>query len=573
MADEILQCMTLEQKVGQLLCLGFCGTEPHPDILRVVRDYHVAGFRVTPHARKAMRYLPDGHPGRSRVDRASEPDERRYLLDRDAPRVTARHYAETLNRIREENTNAGNPVPLYFCTDMEGNPSMDYSPFGMVSMPHPMNLAAAGDPDLCRRVARTIGAQIRAAGINWLHSPVLDVNTVPDNPEIGTRSYGNDPDTVACFARESLRGFDEAGVIAAGKHFPGRGESSEDVHFGLATINADRARMDAVHLAPYRALIEAGLPAIMLAHSVFPALDPSGEVATVSRTIIEEVLRGELGFGGVVMTDSFTMGGLIARYPVGEAAVKAVAAGVDLILLKDETALRGEVYHALLDAARNGDLSGGRIDEAVRRMLTAKERAGLLDGSRGEVDPEAAETAVWAPEHRETTAEAAQRSITRLRDRKGILPLGADLRLLVIEHLSPSQERRNDEWEYNGALCHALSEAGFATRFLDFDGTNHAAALEAAKDALGEIDAIIHTGWYNRGGGMRPEMHRDFTALGKPSVFVTNSPYPDMVAPEMDAVLFVGNSNVWTLRQVAEILCGKAEPLDGLHFDPAIPGS
>ena len=350
--NKLLNSMTLEQKIGQMLALGFSGTYPHPDIVRMIEQYHIAGFRVTPAGRKFVRYLKPGSPGEARVVRALEADEREYGAQITAPNVPPVEYARVLNTLRQRALDTGAHIPLYFALDFEGSQSIDYYAPGMSGFPHPMGLAQSGDPTLARRVARAIGAQLNAVGINWIHSPDLDVNTDPRNPEINTRSYSPDPQIVAEYATQALLGFNDANLIATGKHFPGRGHSSQDAHFDVAVIGESRERMNAAHLAPYRALIQAGLPAIMLAHSIFPALDPSREVATISQPIVTGILREELGFDGVVMTDSFTMGGLANRYEIPDAAVRAIEAGVDLVLLKDENALRGEVYRGLFDAVR-----------------------------------------------------------------------------------------------------------------------------------------------------------------------------------------------------------------------------
>ena len=221
--DQLINSMTLEQKIGQMLALGFSGTYPHPDIVRMIEQYHVAGFRVTPAGRKFVRYLKPGSPGEARVVRALEPDEREYGANIAAPNVPPVEYARVLNTLRQRALDTGAHIPLYFALDFEGSQSIDYYAPGMSGFPHPMGLAQSGDPTLARRVARAIGAQLNAVGINWIHSPYLDVNTDPRNPKINTRSYSPDPQIVAEYATQALLGFNDANLIATGKHFPGRG--------------------------------------------------------------------------------------------------------------------------------------------------------------------------------------------------------------------------------------------------------------------------------------------------------------------------------------------------------------
>lgn len=559
--------MTLEQKIGQMLAFGFSGTYPHSDILRMIEQYHVAGFRVTPSSRKFVRELKEGSPGEKRVLRAPEPDERTYGASIGAPHVPAVEYARVLNVLRRRALETGAGIPLYFALDFEGNQSIDYYSPGMSGFPHPMGLAQSGDPSLARRVARSIGEQLGAVGINWIHSPVLDVNTDPTNPEINTRSYAPSPEIVAEYALQALQGFDDANVIATGKHFPGRGQSSQDAHFDVAVIRENGTRMREVHLAPYRALIRAGLPAIMLAHSIFPALDPSMEIATLSPTIINDVLRDELGFQGVVMTDSFTMGGLANRYEIPDAAVRAVQAGVDLILLKDENALRGEVYCGLLDAVRTGGLTEDRITGSVRRVLGAKARIGLLDGAQGMVDLNRVDDIIREPEHGRVAMQAATQSVVVLRQANNDLPIKAGARVLVVEEVCSLMRRLNDPAAYPGALYHALLENGVGATYADFEADSFDKAWPIIQRRSAEADLIVHTGFYERAGRNAKALHARFGSLGKPAIFVTNSPFDLMVSPEMTTVLVTFSAFAASMRAAADVLCGK-QPARAFRFDP-----
>jgi beta-N-acetylhexosaminidase len=565
--DQLLDKMTLEQKIGQMLALGFSGTYPHPDILRMIEQYHVAGFRVTPSSRKFIRELKEGSPGEKRVRRAPEPDERSYGANIGAPHIPAAEYARVLNVLRQRSLETGAGIPLYFALDFEGNQSIDYYAPGMSGFPHPMGLAQSGDPTLTRRVARSIGKQLGAVGINWIHSPVLDVNTDPTNPEINTRSYSSLPEVVAEYGLQALQGFDDANVIATGKHFPGRGQSSQDAHFDVAVICEDGTRMREVHFTPYRALIQAGLPAIMLAHSIFPALDPSMEIATLSATIINDILRGELGFKGVVMTDSFTMGGLANRYEIPDAAVRAVQAGVDLILLKDENALRGEVHCGLLDAVRTGTLNEDRVTDSVRRVLRAKERIGLLDGNRGIVDLNRVDEIIGDPEHAQVAGEAAAQSVVVLRQAGGDLPIKPGARVLVVEEVCSLTRRLNDPAAYPGALYHALLENGVDAVFTDFDADSFDKAWPIISRRASDVDLVVHTGFYERAGRNAKALHARFASLGKPEVFVTNSPYPLMISPEMTNVVVTFSAFAVSMQAAADVLCGK-RPARVLRFDP-----
>ncbi len=577
--DQLLDTMTLEQKIGQMLAFGFSGTYPHADILRMIEQYHVAGFRVTPGSRKFVRELKPGSAGEPRVRRPLESGERAYGAKIAAPNVPPKEYARTLNILRQRSIETGAGIPLYFSLDFEGNQSIDYYTPGMSGFPHPMGLAQSGDPTLARRVARSIGMQLNAIGVNWIHSPVLDVNTDPMNPEINTRSYSPDPKVVSEYGLQSLYGFNDASIIATGKHFPGRGQSAQDAHYEVNVIRESRQRMNEIHLAPYRAMIQAGLPAIMLAHSSYPALDPTGTLATISKPIIQEILRNELGFEGVVMTDSFTMGGLANQYEIPEAAVRAVEAGVDLILLKDENALRGEVYCGLLDAVRAKRLTADRITESVRRVLNAKERVGLLDGSRGVVDLDHVEENLLDAEHTHVAIEAAEKSIVILREQSGVLPLKPGTRVLVVEQISGLHRRINDPAAYPGALYHALLANGVAANYTDFETASFDEAWQIIQARAADADVIVHTGYFERasanisGAGATQHassnaaLHDRFLSLGKPTIFVSNSPYGHIVSPHMQTVIVTFSSFAASMKAVALVLCGKLQARR-LNFDP-----
>ncbi len=566
--DAFLGRMDLRERVGQMLCYGFCGTYPHPDIVEVIERYHPAGFRVTPYAKKFVRYLSDDHPGVARVRRDPELRERVYNSSAGPVRCSAAEYADVLNTLRRRSLETGAGVPLYFSLDFEGNGSADFLPRGAFSFPHPMGLAAADDPSLCRRVGRATADQLKPIGIDWVHSPCVDVNTDPSNPEIGTRSYGPLPELVAEMATQTITGYREGRLVATAKHFPGRGHSALDAHHDVPIIEESDDRMRGVHLAPYRALIEAGLPAVMLAHSVYPALDGSHEVSTLSGPIVTGVLRRELGFDGVIITDSFTMGGLVARYEVPEAAVRSIEAGVDVILLKDENALRGEVYKALLEAVRSGRISESRVDESVRRVLTVKDEHGLLSGEMGIVDPQAAEESLRNPRNAEIAAEAAAGSAVVLRDDGLATSLPADSRVLVIEQPHGMHLLHGSAHAHCGSLFEALLARGVDAIYTDYDAGRLDRAWPAITERASHADVIVHTGWYDRGRrSPRADLER-IESLKKPTVLVCNCPYPMLVPEPARNVVVTFSPTTESISAAADILTGRTSGPGKLGFDP-----
>lgn len=565
---KIVDEMTLEQLAGQTLVLGWTGAFPHRDILESVEKYHPAGFRITPHGRKFGGYAQPGTELYEKLCREPEPLERVYHTKGGEPRLTVADYARSRNVVRRRSLETGAGVPVYFAHDQEGNAQSDTLDVNMVAFPHPMGIAAGGGPELCRRAGRVVGRQLTSAGVDLTHGPVVDVNTEPTNPEISSRSYSPDPQMVTDCALQTMKGFQEGGLIATAKHFPGRGASSSDAHFSVPVIDESRERMEQVHLAPYRALIAEGLPAIMLAHTIYPALDPSEEISTVSRAIVTDLLREQMGFDGVVMTDSFTMAGLVMKYDVSEGVVRSLEAGVDLILLKDENALRGEAFEAIVSAIRSGRLSVEAVRKSVMRTLTMKDRFGLLDGEQGMVDVDEMRRVHADPEHREVADQAAHKAIVCLRKQQGAWPMPEGHKVLVVEEPFGFMAEQNNALAYCGALYHAMLERGMDAHFTDYYTTDLDAAWDDIVRLSKLVDSIVVTCHTRRGREVPVDNTERFLSLGKNLVFVANNPYPRLINDKMPNVLVTFNTTARTMRAVADILTGRAEVEGELGFDP-----
>jgi beta-glucosidase-like glycosyl hydrolase/CubicO group peptidase (beta-lactamase class C family) len=327
-------------------------------------------------------------------------------------------------------------LPLLVAADLERGMSFRIRR-GVVPLPYAMAVGATGSEEAARFTGEVTAREGRALGIHWAFAPVADVNSNPANPVINIRSYGEDPDLVARLTAAFVRGAQAGGMLTTVKHFPGHGDTAVDSHLQLATIDGDRDRLASVELRPFRAAIEAGVDSVMLGHIAVPALDPSGAPSTLSEPVATELLRREMGFRGLVVTDAMEMSGVRAAW-TGEAAVRAVRAGADMILLPPDP---GVAIDSLVRAVREEGLPESRIDASVLRILETKERLGL-DRQRL-VDPEAIGDKVGRPEDVERALEVARRSITVVRNDGGVLPLRAetDLRLL---HLVLSSDARND---------------------------------------------------------------------------------------------------------------------------------
>ncbi len=279
----------------------------------------------------------------------------------------------TLTRLQERAAARGLP-PLFIAIDQEGGRVSRLGPPHFPSAPSARSLGETGDPEQARAAARDTAAQLKDVGINWDFAPVLDVNNNPRNPVIGSRSYGDDPQAVAAMGLAAVRGFqDDGGLLACGKHFPGHGDTETDSHLALPRIAHDRQRLEAVELVPFRAAIAGGLAAVMSAHILFPALD-AHLPATLSPRILTGLLRREMDFSGLIITDCLEMQGVARGWGPPEAAVLAVLAGADVLLCSHTWETQRAVRDALLAAVEAGRIPEARLDESLARIAAAKAR-------------------------------------------------------------------------------------------------------------------------------------------------------------------------------------------------------
>jgi beta-N-acetylhexosaminidase len=388
---KTLRGMTLEEKLGQLLMVPYFGgftSEESPEFRewrRLVEQNQVGGLILH------TRIGPLG------IERSEA--------------YPAAAIANLLQRRAK--------IPLLVSGDFERGTAMRVREG--TSFPQAMAVAATGRPEDAYAMGRITALEARAIGAPLIFAPVADVNSDPGNPIINIRSFGEEPERVAEFVAAYVRGVEENAGLATAKHFPGHGDTSIDSHLDLPTVQSDRAHLQRVELPPFRAAISAGASAIMTGHLAIPALEPDTNVpATLSEQVTTWVLRREMKFGGLVVTDALEMGGVTVRYAPGEAAVRAILAGCDVLLLPPEpdAALAG-----LREAATTGRLPISRIDDAVTRILRVKARAGLHKASQ--VNLGALGKTFGRPEFASAAQDIADRGVTLLRDEAPLLPLDA----------------------------------------------------------------------------------------------------------------------------------------------------
>ncbi|MFI7519687.1 glycoside hydrolase family 3 protein [Micromonospora globbae] len=407
-----LRHMSLEQKVGQLFATyvyGADATEPSA----ADRAANRAAFGVETPAEVVEEYHLGGVCYFS------------WSHNLDSPRQIAT-LSNGLQRAALGDGRKGR-VPLLISTDQEQGVVLRMPP-PAAQFPGAMALGAGRSPRAARTAAEITGRELRAVGIRQPYAPIADVNVDPANPVIGVRSFGSDPALVADLTAAQVDGFqDGAGVTAVAKHFPGHGDTDNDSHTDLPVINHTRQEWERIDAPPFRRAIRAGVESIMTAHIVVPALDPSGDPATLSPRILTGVLRGELGFRGVIVTDALNMAAVRQRYGDERVPVLALKAGADQLLMPPDLRLARD---AVLRAVATGELSERRIDESVRRILTLKYRQGLTRSPL--VDVDAAVRTVGAPEHLRAVTRVTDGTLTAVRNDGGLLPLRpADRSVLV----------------------------------------------------------------------------------------------------------------------------------------------
>lgn len=324
-------------------------------------------------------------------------------------------------------------IPAFIGIDQEGG-MVNRVREGVTIFPSPMAIAAGRHENLYS-LAWSMADELSGMGFNMNFAPVLDVNSNPDNPVIHLRAYGDDPQAAANFASIWIKGLQEGGMVSVAKHFPGHGDTSEDSHFALPKVNKTLDELKAMELIPFEAAIHSGVSAIMTSHILFPKIEKEKIPATLSKTIVTDLLKDELGYNGIVISDSLQMDAIQAHYGMAEAAVKAIQAGVDMLILGDGKVLQPDsedvqtpVIEALIEAVGQGTITAERLDDAVLSILRIKNDYGLFI-DQGEQNHAPYDIDLNA--HQVLVQETSDQSMTLIRDDVSALPLPTDSTLFV----------------------------------------------------------------------------------------------------------------------------------------------
>lgn len=513
---------TLREKVGQLFVFGFHGYEPTGEITSLIEKYGIGGTIYF---------------GRN---------------VRDAEQV--HQLSSSLKQIA---AHAGRPNVLV-AIDQEGG-MVARIVDGVTLMPGNMAMGATGSAEGAGETARVCGEELRLLGVTMNYAPCLDVNNNPDNPVINVRSYGDRPQVVGELGKAALLGYQVSKVAATVKHFPGHGDTSVDSHHDLPVLPHDRERLDAIELAPFRAAIAAGTAAIMTAHVCLPALDPSGKPSTLSQPVLTGLLREELGYKGVIVTDCLEMDAIDKFYGPEKGAVLALQAGADMVLVSHTYEKQVAALEAVVAAVENGELSEERINESLARVMQLK-----MDY---EVEAplaswEKAAQLIGTTSNKAVARKWSEASATLVKNEGSLLPLRREARTLVlwpdIKPVSVADEMLSGDGTLGDYLKARLGQV--EERLMS--GKDPLAGLDAFKQiVVVTYDATKHP--------IEREIAEQVIALaGDRTVAVSvRNPLDLKVYPDVKAYLAVYECRPLALESAAKVLTGELAPTGQLPLE------
>ena len=520
-AARLLAAMSPAARAGQLMSVAFHGTKITPALEAMIRGRSIGGVIL-------------------------------YSENFDSDATKLKTLIADLSRIASD----AKAVPLFFSIDQEGGAVVRIAR-GATILPGNMALAATPDPaDSVRKAVAITARDLRAVGVNFELAPDADVNNEPRNPIILNRSFGSDPQRVASLVSVATKAFADAKLLCCVKHFPGHGATTSDSHTGLPLLDVDRARLDAVELVPFRAAIAAGVPAIMSAHIRIPVLDPTPDLpVTLSRRVMTDLVRTQLGFAGLLVTDDLEMGALTQTRSESQAGYDAFLAGADYLLFRFDESAQTDAHDRLTRGISADAVASARSADSVARILAVKERFGILDAT-------APSGTAGSDADRATADELARASITVLRS--GGLPLRG--RVFVVSPVNPDIALVTDQPSLGQVLAQRLPNVSTQTITLSPDQADIDRAIAFARSAdvvvMGAADLFSYP--------QQAALAKALQAV-TPTVLVSlRSPYDIQSAPAVAGYVCAYTGREPTLRALADVLSGTRAPSGTLPVD--IPG-
>ncbi|MCX5596631.1 glycoside hydrolase family 3 protein [Streptomyces phaeochromogenes] len=538
----LISRMTLEEKVGQLFVMRVYGhSATAPDQADIDANLKEIGVRDA--AELLAKYRVGGIIYFGWAHNTRDPHQ----------------IADLSNGIQKASLAQPRGLPVLISTDQEhgivarvGKPATLF--------PGAMALGAGGSRTDARTAGRIGGAELRAMGVRQDYAPVADVNVNPANPVIGVRSFGADPQAVAGMVAAQVKGYQSAGVAATSKHFPGHGDTETDSHYGFPVIEHTEAQWAELDAPPFRAAIAAGIDSIMTAHIMVPALDPSGDPATLSRPILTGILRERLGYDGVVVTDSLGMEGVRTKYGDDRVPVLALKAGVDQLLNPPKLDV---AWNAVLQAVRGGELTEARLDESILRVLRLKAKLGLLKDPY--VTGRGVDRVVGISSHLKAADRIAERTTTLLVNSGGLLPLSRRTHRNVLVVGADPASPSGTTGPPTTVLGAALTELGFTATVLSTGTAPTDATIAKAVAAAQGVDAVL-VGTYNvTAASSQRTLVNQLLATGRPVVALAiRNPYDVAQLPDVKAYLAAYSWTDVELRAAVRVLAGRADPVGEL---------
>ena len=540
---SLMRHMTLEQKVGQLFVIEVAGRDA-TSVSDTAKGVNQRLFGVDTPAQAIAKYQPGGviyYTTRNNDDNIGDPAQ----------------VATLSNGLQTAALAQPARIPLQISVDQEGGALVARFGAPATQMPGNMALGAGRSAADARRSAEVIGTELAAVGVTQDYAPVSDVNINPNNPVIGIRSIGGDPGLVSNLAAAQVAGYHDGGVSAVAKHFPGHGDTGVDSHFGLPEVTHSLDQIHQIDLPPFRADIAAGVDSIMTAHVVMPAIDP-GVPATMSHKILTGLLRDELGFDGLIVTDALDMAGATATYPPNVAPVKALMAGADQLLVAPQM---DTAYRSVLAAARSGEISAKRLDESVYRVLLHKFQRGLFRDAL--VDPAAAPQVLGAPQHLADAQAITNRTTTLVKNDRGLLPLTSGPRNVLVAGWGVGTTQM---------MAAALAARGATTQVGESGTTPSATAIDLAVASAQNADLVVvstnnayavdaTTKLPTAAAAAQTRLVRALLATGKPVVVAAmRNPYDVASFPEAPTVIDTFGYTTHQVESLVRVLFGEVKP-------------
>jgi len=511
---EKLYQMSLEEKIGQMFQIGFSGTKITPEVEEMIKNYHVGGIIYFRRNIESLRQL-----------------------------------SELSNGLQKFSVNHRPGLPLIISIDQEGG-IVHRLIGGGTHFPGNMTLGATRDVELAKRMGQVIASELKAVGINLNFAPVLDVNNNPLNPVIGVRSFGEDPSLVAKLGVAFIEGMQSEGIIACGKHFPGHGDTIMDSHLSLPTVKYNRNHLEKIEFYPFIQAIKAGVDSIMTAHIWFPSLEPKkGVPVTLSYNILTNLLRWELGYTGIIITDCMEMKAVADSFGTSEGAIMSIKAGSDVVLVSHTLEKQKEAIKAVIQEVKKGTISEKRINQSVLRILRLKKkRIGFENipiSDYKKLDKKTSEMLAY---------QISREGVTLVRNENNLIPIARanDKKILVVDFLLRKLSPVEDDIENKNLLVNFLKEEGLNVAHYTFlKGDDKIPLLKG-------IDMVIACSFDAIHNPYQAEIIRKLYATNVPIIVLSLcNPYDLQLFPEVSTLMTTYDYSPSNLKVVCEVIVGR----------------